>query len=107
VELTLGQHVSRTVVHVHVFNPLILSLIRSLIQPPLSLEQEKRGTTWQLLASGSISEQEDAKLCAHDVEQRTVTDCSVCASIITCLEHRGRFDSQVASSVNNKDLYAF
>jgi hypothetical protein len=68
---------------------------RSPTQPPLSKEQESRQATWQRVLKPEHVDLEQLSAAPEQLEQRIVTDCSLCASISACLEHVRRFHSQV------------
>jgi hypothetical protein len=64
----------------------------SLEQPALSPIQLQEGAAWRRLDGKLVL---DPNVAPHDVKQDIITDCSLCASIVTCLEHRRRFRSSV------------
>ncbi|KAF9073543.1 hypothetical protein BDP27DRAFT_1390928 [Rhodocollybia butyracea] len=66
-------------------------------QPKLSELQSKLLAVWKT-ADGDVV-QENHSLFPHDISQNIVTDCSVCASISSCIEHDRRFGSNLARSI--------
>ncbi|KAL0955704.1 hypothetical protein HGRIS_001924 [Hohenbuehelia grisea] len=78
-------------------------------QPALSAEQLAVSPVWRSAHVPSPSAngtspvaQSSRSLAPQDIIQHIVTDCSVCASISVCLEHRRRFNSDLARSCLHK-----
>jgi calpain-7 len=69
-------------------------------QPNLSPDQQKNSCTWKRpnQRPGRSMDAMRRRILPHDILQRIVTDCSVCASISVCLEHSRRFGSTLAAS---------
>ncbi|KAJ3715961.1 hypothetical protein DFJ43DRAFT_1126860 [Lentinula guzmanii] len=72
-------------------------LLLSQIQPRLSSLQSKYEAIWRNEVENLLTE--DRPIFPQDISQNIVTDCSVCASISSCIEHDQRFKSNLAKSV--------
>ncbi|KAJ3986206.1 hypothetical protein F5890DRAFT_1572426 [Lentinula detonsa] len=85
-----------TPVGVDYFSPEQQSYV-SQIQPRLSSLQSKYEAIWRNEVENLLTE--DRPIFPQDISQNIVTDCSVCASISSCIEHDQRFKSNLAKSV--------
>lgn len=67
-------------------------------QPPLCNDQVSHGATWKSAKDVWPSTAFDFSIPARQIQQRVVSDCSVCAAIAVCIEHHRRFESRVRLS---------
>ncbi|THV06173.1 cysteine proteinase [Dendrothele bispora CBS 962.96] len=72
-----------------------------IIQPALSALQKEMGALWQSIISDDLDslDPHDTSVLPQHISQNIVTDCSLCASISVCLEHKRRYRSNLAESV--------
>ncbi|KAM6502958.1 hypothetical protein JOM56_002935 [Amanita muscaria] len=67
-------------------------------QPPFSAEQQRQDPEWRRPSVESVVTPA-RQILPEQVLQNIVTDCSLCASLIVCLEHGKRFKSHLLQNV--------
>ncbi|KAK2467728.1 hypothetical protein APHAL10511_000023 [Amanita phalloides] len=62
-------------------------------QPSLSSEQQRQSPEWRRTANSVVAS--TRHVLPQEIVQYIVTDCSLCASMVICLEHDRRFNSHL------------
>jgi len=71
--------------------------------PHLSLDQQQNSAVWRKVDDIPVFSP-SSPLFPQDVVQHIITDCSVCASIASCVQHHRRFQSEIGLSNLRPDV---